>query len=292
MKRILAVAITSIILACGAGVYVSSNASDESSAQTRENAKIYLVPGTYSSDGAKVENTVPSGADKLENTECEKIFTENAYVCTLAAGESLPLPLSERKDKDGIAFSFNGWWTIVDATVTYFEKVPEVSEPTFLYADWRAALSQSMDPVEPDESPSALPKHYMSIKRAATGESEIVALNIAGTNVPNAFDLGYGAPVQIYNDWFELAPNDEITVFTVGIKSSDELVQAPVLINGKSTITLEKSAEENNDTADYLENVSSANKVVCTANNAAHYRIYIKFYDMGGTMTIYMQPKG
>lgn len=289
MKKILALALTSILLLGGAGVSASAAAPVRAQA---DSGKIYLVPGTYSADGTKAENTVASGADKLGKAACDKINTENAYLCTLAEGEELPDPASTRTDKQGNPYAFNGWWSIVDATVTYFEKVPAASETMFLYADWRADLSQRKDPVAPDEGDVVLPKHYMSIKRAATEKTEVVTLNIAGTDVPNAYDLGYGAPVQIYNDWFELNTGDEITVFTVGINSSEEPEQAPVLISGKKTITLEKSAAENNDTADYLQETATGGSVVCTAEKSAYYRIYIKFYDMGGTMTVYMQPKG
>lgn len=301
MKKIMALALTGILLAGGAGITVSAGAAAEgeygySSTLRAETAaesqgKIYLVPGTYLSEGVKVENTIASGADKLSDEDCAKIFTENAYLCTLSEGETLPSASGGRTDKEGNVYTFNGWWSIVDATVTYFEKVPAVTETTFLYADWRADLSQRKDPVIPDEGEVVQPKHYMSIKRAETGETETVTLSISGTDVPNAYDLGYGAPVQIYNDWFELNPNDEITVYTAGIEGSDEPQMAPVVINGKSTVTLEKSAAENNDTADYLVKDAVSNKVICSATRSAHYRIYIKFYDMGGTMTIYMQPK-
>ena len=62
-----------------------------------------------------------------------------------------PKPKSTRKDKDGNDYSFNGWWAIVDATVTYFDVVPDVTESIYLYADWRADLSQRKDPVKPEE---------------------------------------------------------------------------------------------------------------------------------------------
>lgn len=291
MKKILALALTSILLAGISGVAVSASASDGSVSSSASANAVYLVPGTYFEEGRKIENVIASGAEKLSAEENLAIFTENTYLCTLAEGEELPVPSSERTDKDGNVYSFNGWWTIVDATVTYFDEMPAVSEKMFLYADWRADLSQRRDPVAPEEVPDVLPKHYMSVKRAATGESEIITLNIAGTDVPNAYDLGYGAPVQIYNDWFELNPDDEITVFTAGIDGSEEAEKAPVSLGGKSSITLEASAMENNDTADYLEKAESGDKVVCTAKKSAHYKIYIKFYDTGSTMTIYMQPK-
>ena len=165
MKKILALALTSILLLGGAGVSASAAAPVRAQA---DSGKIYLVPGTYSADGTKAENTVASGADKLDKAACDKINTENAYLCTLAEGEELPAPASTRTDKQGNPYAFNGWWSIVDATVTYFEKVPAASETMFLYADWRADLSQRKDPVAPDEGDVVLPKHYMSIKRAAT----------------------------------------------------------------------------------------------------------------------------
>ncbi len=218
MKRILAVVLTSVLLTGGSVSAVSANATTEALpvsqmetvAEMQNN--LYLVPGTYMSGGVKVENTVTSGATKLTSDECEEILTDNAYLCNLSAGDSLPVPTSERVDKNGVPYKFNGWWSIVDAIVTYFDKVPELSETTYLYADWRAELSQRKDPIVPDESNVAVPAHYLSIKRAATGKEETITLRVSGTDETSADTLGYYKPVQLYNDWFELNPGDVIKV--------------------------------------------------------------------------------
>lgn len=294
MKKILALALTSILVLGGSGAAVAAFAETSPAAPQTEAAaqnKLYLVPGTYTAGGVKTKNAVPTGASALSDEECAEIYTENSYICSLAAGEKLPTPTSERKDKDGNAYAFNGWWTIVDATVTYFETVPEIAETTFLYADWRADLSQRKDPVAPDESVVVKTRYYMSIERAATGKTEEVALLVSGTDVPNAETLGYSAPVQLYNDWFELSEGDKITVYTAGL-GTEEVLQAPITTGEKSpVITLENSAAENNDTKDYLENVKGSQTITYIATSARHFRIYIKFYDGGSTMTIYMQPQ-
>ena len=167
MKKILSLVLISIFLLGSSAAAVSLKATAEPSREaqsksvaTKQN-KLYLVPGTYMSEGAKVENAVPAGAAKLTAEECAEILTDNVYLCNLSAGDALPVPTSSRKDKNGVPYQFNGWWSIVDATVTYFDKMPELSETLYLYADWRAELSQRKDPVIPDESTVAVPSNYM-----------------------------------------------------------------------------------------------------------------------------------
>ncbi len=298
MKRILAVVLTSVLLTGGSVSAVSANATTEALpvSQTETVAEkqnnLYLVPGTYTSDGVKVENTVTSGATKLTSDECEKILTDNAYLCNLSAGDSLPVPTSERVDKNGVPYKFNGWWSIVDAIVTYFDKVPELSETTYLYADWRADLSQHKDPIVPDESNVAVPAHYMSIKRAATGKEETITLRVSGTDETSAETLGYYKPVQLYNDWFELNPGDVIKVYATGLGGSDETQAAPLDLPGQR-ITLENSGTIANNTGTFLKtDANDAQTLVYRATQTTrHFRIYIKFKSAGAEMTVYMEPK-
>lgn len=298
MKRILAVVLTSVLLTGGSVSVVSANATTEALpvsqmetvAEMQNN--LYLVPGTYTSDGVKVENTVTSGATKLTSDECEKILTDNAYLCNLSAGDSLPVPTSERVDKNGVPYKFNGWWSIVDAIVTYFDKVPELSETTYLYADWRADLSQHKDPIVPDESNVAVPAHYMSIKRAATGKEETITLRVSGTDETSAETLGYYKPVQLYNDWFELNPGDVIKVYATGLGGSDETQAAPLDLPGQR-ITLENSGTIANNTGTFLKtDANDAQALIYRATQTTrHFRIYIKFKSAGAEMTVYMEPK-
>lgn len=283
MKKFLALTLTGALALASAVSLSACNAEPE--------INLYVVPGIYyNSDGEKTANTVPSGATPLTEEACAKINTENAYICTLPEGEDLPVPVSERVDSDGNAYTFNGWWTIVDATVTYFDTVPKIKETTFLYADWRADLSQRKDPVESDESNTVQPRYYMSIERAATETTETVTLLVSGTDVPNAEKLGYSSPVQLYNEWFELNEGDKISVYTAGL-GSDEAQFAPVEVTGKEKIVnLESSSDEGNDTRDYLEKNEDYTVTYKTGLPSKHFRIYIKFYDGGATMNIYMQP--
>lgn len=297
MKKILALTLTGLFVFGGSGVAVAMAESveppasqTEASAPEAEQKGLYLVPGTYVSGGVNVENAIPSGAQKLTAEQCEAIHTVNAYLCTLSEGETLPVPTSERTDKNGTAYKFNGWWSIVDATVTYFDKVPAASETTYLYADWRADLSQRKDPVVPDESTSVQPLHYMSIKRAKTGETETVTLRVSGTDVTNADTLGYDRPVQLYNGWFELNPGDVITVYTAGLGGSTEAEVAPLDVSGRG-ITLENNGDGSNVTASFLTaSVTDATMMYRKSLKTRHFRIYIKFQSEGAKMTVYMEP--
>lgn len=296
MKKLLALTLTGLLVLGGSGFAVATAETSpvrpdlQADITSSEKSNIYLVPGTYTENGTVAENVISSGATKLTESECGEIFTDNAYICNLSAGDKLPVPQSTRKDKDGNSYSFNGWWTIVDATVTYFDTVPDTEETTFLYADWRADLSQRKDPVITDESTAVQPEYYMSILRKETQKTEIVRLYVSGTDASSALQFGYGAPVQFYNDWFELSEGDEITVYTKGLGGSEKPCVSPIEVNGKCEITFDKSATENNDTADYLERTGDTT-VTYTASETKHFRIYVKFYDEGATMTVYMQPK-
>lgn len=306
MKKFFAIILAGLLVLGGTGVAFASTVTlaSPSATQTEQTAvldeqhNLYLVPGTYVASGAKVENSISSGATKLTAEQCEEIFTDNAYLCTLAEGATLPTPTSSRVDKNGNAYSFNGWWAIVDASVAYFDKVPAINQTTFLYADWRADLSQRKDPVIPDENPTITAVHYMTIKRAATGETETFVLRVGGTDVA-ADSLGYGSPVQLYNGWFELSKDDVITVYTNGLGSGsdkDKVQVAPILnSSGKSTINLESAGDGSNVTADYLTYKGTSSKrtnptLTCIAQTSRHYRIYIKFYSGGSTMAVYMEP--
>ena len=298
MKKILSLVLISIFLLGSSAAAVSLKATAEPSREaqsksvaTKQN-KLYLVPGTYMSEGAKVENAVPAGAAKLTAEECAEILTDNVYLCNLSAGDALPVPTSSRKDKNGVPYQFNGWWSIVDATVTYFDKMPELSETLYLYADWRAELSQRKDPVIPDESTVAVPSNYMSIKRAATGKEEIITLRISGTDDINADTLGYYKPVQLYNDWFELNPGDVITVYATGLGGSDQTQSAPLDVAG-NRITFENSTTTANNTGTYLKiNASDTRTLAYRATQKTQqFRIYIKFKSNGAEMLVYMEPK-
>ena len=77
----------------------------------------------------------------------------------------------------------------------------------------------------------------------------------------------------------------------MGLTDSEEAQLAPVAVGGaKTTITLENSGTENNNTKDYLETSGNTTVVYKESLASRHFRIYIKFYDKGATMTIYMQP--
>lgn len=302
MKKLLTLVMTGVIAlgAAGSAAALAANRKAAAEARAASEAVIYLVPGTYvDGEGKTVKNTIPFDATPLTDEECAAISTENAYACEVEEGMALP---AAETDREG--YTFNGWWGIEDATVTYYETAPAVAETKFLYADFRTALSQRMDPVIPDPDSEERLANYMLVTRAATGKTERIELFVSGTDVANAEKAGYSAPVQFYNEWFSLAPGDVVYVYTTGIFSTTEAILSPQNKGGKRWITLEANAGVNSTSSylkcqkdngstdsDYTAAGSGDPRFLCVAKTERYYRIYIKFYDGGGTMTIYMEPQ-
>ncbi|MCH5157502.1 MAG: hypothetical protein J1G02_06495 [Clostridiales bacterium] len=296
MKKTLALILTCLLLFGSVGVVAFAAISEVTEQPTvaAANNTIYLVPGTYVSGGNKVENTIASGARKLSQDECDAIFTENAYECTLAVGTALPEPSSVRVDKSGNPYTFNGWWAIVDATVTYFDKVPAMTVVTFLYADWRADLSQRLDPAQPGEEEESEFVHYLEIKRAS-GATETVKLRAATTDRANAESLGHGRPVELYNEDLQLSPGDVITVYTTGL-GDGELQYAPIITGTTNNRSISLESSSTSKTADYFTTDKGTTRKAPTLTckdtmPIASYKIYIKFYSGGSMMAVYMEPK-
>lgn len=303
MKKILALTLTGMLIFGGSAASFAATATDiapdttlRAEATVTEKDNLYLVPGTYAEGGEKIKNGISQGATALSDAECAEIFTENAYLCTLSAGAALPAPSTRRVDKDGNAYSFNGWWMIVDATVTYFKTVPEITETTFLYADWRADLSQRKDPIIPEGGVQVEPNHYLMLKHSGAAEAERVTLHKAFTNMMNAETLGYLYPVELYVEGLKLFPGDVITVYTTGLTDAEEAVISPVLISGSTReIQLESSGDGSNATSDYLSADPGSQRrdpsLKFIAETAGVFNLYIKYFSSGSIMAVYMEPK-
>ena len=271
MKKILTLALAGIMTLGGAAALTACNKPTTYT--------LYLVPGTYVQEGAQVENTLSDkSAKKLTEAECEQLHLDNVYQCSLAKGKTLPVPASTRTDEDGNAYTFNGWWTIVDATVTYFETMPVVNETTYLYADWRADLSQRKDPVIPDGGEEVEPNHYMLVQRGGVGEPERITLRKAYTDMMSAEMLGYLYPVELVAEGFELTPGDIITVYTTGLTDDEDAVIAPLRspTTNRGTIQLEKSGEKPVDTANYLSADGGSSRRTPSMTYIANYT-YTKY---------------
>lgn len=295
MKRIMALLLTGAIVVSGGMSIAAASATTETpkaTAQTAvlqsaEAAQVYLVPG----EGGSV-----TGATKLGDAERAALYLETDVYYAGNAGDKLPAATTTRKANDGGELTFNGWWGIVDATVTYFTEVPQVTETFYLYADFRADLSQPMDPVAPENAEEKL-ENYIEITRFATGKTETIGLYVSATDVSNAVgSTYYGGPVQFYNEWFELSPGDTFKVFVSGVYGSLSAgaQQCPQLRNSKCDVTLESSGTSSTGSIISKNHATQSYEIAeryftCTASAVHTYRMYIKFYDGGGTMTIFMQ---
>ncbi len=292
---------------------LAQSATPAPAAETKAAATVYLVPGV----GNSLAGT------PLTAEETAALHMEGEVFKAGAAGSQLPTPTTTKTDRTGAAFAFNGWWTVVDATVTYFETVPAVEETTYLYADFRAALSQPSDPIAPPAgSETAAPEHYMLVTRAATGKQEMIPLHVSGTEVSNAVQAGYGKPVQWYNEWFVMEPGDTVSYWFTGVYGSKPMYGPRPRHTPQSCDILLNSSGEYGTTGLYMEYLNDDYDIhnvipgvaagpgekrrefyqanACDeaptlsytgpmATQAYVFRIYIQFYDEGGHMTLYME---
>ncbi len=259
MKKVLSIAMaTALAATCTAGLVIGVSAEGDVPAPAAETAQVYLVPGSWYDAAAKTTkyNTV-EGLTALTAEEKTALNLEeapNVYKAG-AAGTELPEPSTEKKDKDGEPFVFQGWWYIVDASVTYTDTVPEAKSDLYLYADFRAALSQRHEPAAPTEQVGGGEKNFMLITHEDDTQ-DVVPLLVSGTDVWNVYDMGYGSKVQFFNEYFTLRKNDRIKVYLTdisdGAKHDDKPVPYPKPhpTYGYFSYTLETSG--NNRTSDYL----------------------------------------
>ena len=221
MKKLLSIAMaTALAVTCTAGIAVGTAVAKEATpAPAAETAQVYLVPGSWYDAAAKETkyNTV-AGLTALTAEEKAALNLEegpNVYKAG-AAGTELPAPATEHTDAQGAPFVFQGWWYIEKATVTYTETVPSVKEDLYLYADFRAALSQRHEPAAPTEQVGGGEKNFMLITHEDDTQ-DIVPLLVSGTDAWAVDDMGYGTPVQFFNEYFTLRKNDRIKVYLTNI---------------------------------------------------------------------------
>ncbi len=294
MKKILSIAMATIVTAAAASAAgIAATVSSASAAE--ESAAVYLVPG---------EGNLLEGA---EEADAAALNIEGKVYKAGAAGTELPTPTTERKDEDGNAFVFQGWWYIEDASVTYTKTVPDVAVTTYLYTDFRAPLSQHRDPAPPKENPSVALGNHMHIIHTDTGEEEDVLLRVSGTDFATAEQARYGHAVQWFNEYFELRPGDRVQFWLAGLNLETPQCMPLTVWNGSGFYKAgyEFAVSGSNKTADYLEpfnNVAgnptdSAFKFVdeptfsYKGKQAQHFRIYIKMFDSGSWLNIYLEKK-
>ncbi len=218
MKKLLSIAMaTALFAGCTAGIALSVTAEDAPAATPA--AQVYLIPGSWYDAAAKETkyNTV-EGATALSAKEKGELHLEaepNVYKAG-AVGEQLPTPVTEKTDKEGEPFVFQGWWYIVNASVTYTDVVPETEQPLYLYADFRAALSQRHEPAAPTEQVGGGEKNFMLVTHEDDTQ-EVIPLLVSGTDAWAVDDMGYGTPVQFFNEYFTLRKNDRIKVYLTNV---------------------------------------------------------------------------
>lgn len=260
MKKLLSIAMaTALAVTCTAGIAAGTAAAEVTPAPAAETAQVYLVPGSWYDAAAKTTkyNTV-EGATALSADEKTALHLEaapNVYKAG-AAGTTLPTPATTHTDAEGEPFVFQGWWYIEDATVTYTETVPSVKEDLYLYADFRAALSQRHEPAAPTEQGGGGEKNFMLVTHE-DDTTDVVPLLVSGTDAWAVDDMGYGTPVQFFNEYFTLRKNDRIKVYLTNVDPENgdaEPVAYPKLLVGPSYKYFPNALEASgsNRTSNYL----------------------------------------
>lgn len=241
MKKLFSIAIATLMAAGIAAIPLTARAdvqaiTDAQPTAETETAKVYLLPGSYLKDGERVQNTVANGT-ALTAAEKESLHLEGNVYEAGTIGDSLPLAVTTQKDKAGNAYTFNGWWYILDATVTYTDVVPEVTETTYLYADFRADLSQRKDPVAPAPKGEEELKNFIRIIHE-DGTQDDIKLNLSATDqAENAQPLDGGTvPVQFGHDWLEFKEGDKFQIWVSGYFGSDEPLIMPHNMSDKYPI--------------------------------------------------------
>ena len=255
MKKFMTLAMAAVLsAACMTGMALSVDGAQENK------AAVYLVPGTwYDFESKETKNNTVAGLTALTEEEKAALHLEaqpNVYRAG-AEGETLPVPVTEKTDAEGEPFVFQGWWYIRNASVTYTETVPAASENLYLYADFRAALSQRSEPKDPPEQIGGGEKNFLLVTHE-DGSQDVVPLLVSGTDVWNVYDMGYGSKVQFFNEYFSLRKNDRIKVYLTDISDSEKHDDKPVPYPKPNvgptykyfSFTLESSGS--NKTSDYL----------------------------------------
>lgn len=293
MKKILILGMAALLgLTCVGGL--SATAAAEGTSETEKTSQVYLVPGSYyDEDGAKQQNTVEN-ATALSEDECSALHMEgNVY----KAGEKGSVLPKAQTENYGIVF--NGWWYIVDAEIVYTDTVPAVTEDTYLYADFRADLSQHQDPVAPKGEVKQEYKHYLLITHT-DGTSEKVQLYVSGTDYADKDDAGYGSPVQFYNEWFELRPGDLVQIYVTGIIEDDKPTCMPstkknganyCVAGGNGLVSFQPVNGEGNLGTGGARFDSAVEPTFKYSSAGGIYRTYIKFDQQGQSMDWYLNKK-
>ena len=295
---------TVLAATCTAGIAAGAAAAEVTPAPASETAQVYLMPGTwYDAAAQKTKKNSVEGLTALNADEKETLHLEeeaNVYKAG-AAGTTLPVPKTDKKDAKGAAFVFQGWWYIKDAAVTYTETVPEVTATTYLYADFRAKLSQRHDPVAPSETVGVGDKNFMEVMHE-DGTTDYFPLLVSGSDSPDITMMGYGVYVQFSNDYFELRRNDRISVYLTDV-SEEGGDEEPTCYpkpdeDGEFNRTLEANGSLTNRSLDYLcvdDAATEARGKLTFAYIPAKtmtFRVYFKISSKSGNgLNVYIEPK-
>lgn len=245
MKKLFSIAVAAM-MAAGMTLPLATAAQAATDTQPTaepESAKVYLLPGSYLKDGVRVQNTVANGTE-LPTAEKDVLHLEGNVYEAGTIGDSLPLAVTTQTDKEGNAYTFNGWWYILDATVTYTDVVPEVTETTYLYADFRADLSQRRDPVAPAPQEEKELGNFIRILHE-DGTQDDIKLNLSATDqAENAMPLDGGTvPVQFGHDWLEFKKGDKFQIWVSGYFGSEEPLIMPHSISDRYPIYVNAALE-------------------------------------------------
>ncbi len=156
---------------CANGVAEQENANSSLPAVSQSAAgdehKVILNPGWNFDGGTKKLNTIEDAG--VTAADAATYRADNAYICTVAAGEELPKPTA---GKSGLTFV--GWRYPKDGelvTITTMPAAASLSENLYLYAHWSGSNSGNTPTPTPDPVGTASLKFKDgTVTIVATGE--------------------------------------------------------------------------------------------------------------------------
>ena len=131
------------------------------------------------------------------------------------------------------------------------------------------------------------------------GTVDYLPLLVSGTDQNGKSEMGYGTPVQFFNEYFELRHNDRIKVYLTNI-SEEGGDEQPAAYPKRSTsgfvVTFESNGNKTNVTANYLcDDIATSNKddaytMAYHHSETMTFRVYIKV-ETSGKLDVYLEPK-
>ena len=289
-----ATAFCGLCTGCASNIKVNGNtpapdavaSADEAGASASH--KVILSPGWYVSGGTQTNNAV--GGTDVTAADGGTYFVDNAYVCNLAAGETLPEATTTRS-----GMTFVGWRYASEGEIITVAKMPDVTKldsDLYLYAEWATSGAISPDPgPNPDPGPDPGPIDPVDSNYMSVGSQKYTLTRNTGNTTREEYWLGGSKAELTVGDTISLYMNGQkISAYiernSSGIDLGDESREYDtfnVNLAGSFAVYLHKN--ESNWSVQFVVTTAVSETTVSIPANAVKSEITFK----NGSVTVYMK---